>query len=106
MVILRSLIHDIIGLLQKLDESLIDLLNGCLSVSQKTRYTPDQVLNHDVLKPFNSSDIQDQLSETLLLRCSLKQIYYWWQLAGGDVHVELNKEGLIRSEAPILMIPT
>lgn len=76
-------------------------------MSQNTRYTPYQVLNHDVFKSFISSDIQeDQLSDILLLRCSLKQIYYWWQLAGGDVHVELNKEGLIRSEAPILMIPT
>lgn len=43
--------------------------------------------------------------DALLLRCPLKQIYYWWQLAGGDVQTELKKEGLIRSEAPILLMP-
>lgn len=41
----------------------------------------------------------------LLLQCPLSHIYYWWQLAGGDVYSELKNEGLIRSEAPILIMP-
>lgn len=41
----------------------------------------------------------------LLLQCPLSHIYYWWQLAGGDVYAELKNEGLIRSEAPILTMP-
>ncbi len=40
-----------------------------------------------------------------LLQCPLSHIYYWWQLAGGDVNAELKNEGLIRSEAPILTMP-
>lgn len=36
---------------------------------------------------------------------SLTEVYHWWQLAGGDVHMELKKHGLIRSSPPILSLP-
>lgn len=44
-------------------------------------------------------------TESILQRFSLPQIYYWWQLAGGDVHSELRAVGLIRNDAPILSLP-
>lgn len=36
---------------------------------------------------------------------TLIELYHWWQLAGGDVQLELKKQGLIRSSPPILSIP-
>lgn len=35
----------------------------------------------------------------------MDELYYLWQLAGGDITVELKKQGLIRSRPPILSIP-
>lgn len=36
---------------------------------------------------------------------SLKELYYLWQLAGGDVYSELKKQGMIKSKPPILTLP-
>lgn len=36
---------------------------------------------------------------------TINELYHWWQLAGGDVYVELKKQGLIRSSPPILTLP-
>lgn len=44
-------------------------------------------------------------SVATLNRYSSLELYHYWQLAGGDVYSELKKEGLIRSNPPILTIP-
>lgn len=36
---------------------------------------------------------------------TINELYHWWQLAGGDVQLELKKQGLIRSSPPILSLP-
>lgn len=36
---------------------------------------------------------------------SLKERYYLWHLAGGDVYSELKKQGMIKSKPPILTLP-
>lgn len=43
---------------------------------------------------------RDQLSER-----SMKEIYYIWQLAGGNVEQELKKQKLIRTKPAILTLP-
>lgn len=35
----------------------------------------------------------------------LDELYYLWQLAGGDVHTELKRNGLIKNKPPILSMP-
>lgn len=35
----------------------------------------------------------------------LQELYYLWRLAGGDLHAELKKQGLVRAKAPILCLP-
>ncbi|XP_016982427.1 TBC domain-containing protein kinase-like protein [Drosophila rhopaloa] len=97
----------------EMDKGLRQLLESCLSVLPKRRPLPAELLSHPifegVLLDLQKEKIQKKVQQTehlpLLLRCPLAQIYHLWQLAGGDVQAELKKEGLIRSEAPILGLP-
>ncbi|XP_059617401.1 TBC domain-containing protein kinase-like protein [Phlebotomus argentipes] len=90
---------------QELDESVRNLLESCLCISVENRLLPEEILNHAVFEDVPMTKERDKPG-ALLLRCPLKQIYYLWQLAGGDVQAELKKEGLIRTEAPILVMPS
>lgn len=89
---------------QNLDPSLRRLLESCLTISTKER-----ISTSDILSDLYFTDIDIVPAGTdekaLLFQCPLSHIYYWWQLAGGDVYAELKNEGLIRSEAPILIMP-
>uniref|UniRef100_A0A1B0GKB9 TBC domain-containing protein kinase-like protein n=2 Tax=Lutzomyia longipalpis TaxID=7200 RepID=A0A1B0GKB9_LUTLO len=90
---------------QELQEPLRNLLESCLAISVKERPLPGEILQHEIFENIPALKAQEKPSN-LLLRCPLKQIYYLWQLAGGDVQAELKKEGLIRTEAPILVMPS
>lgn len=92
---------------QQLDPRLRDLLESCLSISSKERPLPKQILDHALFVNDREKYLyrKPKMPETPLLRFPLKQIYYWWQLAGGDIHSELKSNGLIRNEAPILSMP-
>lgn len=91
----------------QLDTTLRTLLELCLSISPKERPLPKQILEN-VLFTENLNEYRytcKKIRDSLVDGCPLKQIYYWWQLAGGDVHSELKAIGLIRNEAPIMSIP-
>ncbi|XP_034105338.1 TBC domain-containing protein kinase-like protein [Drosophila albomicans] len=95
---------------QELPHELRHLLERCLSVLPAQRPLPSELLQHkcfaDAAEMLQVASEHQQLEQLpLLLRCPLAQIYHLWQLAGGDVQAELKKEGLIRSEAPILALP-
>lgn len=99
--------HDLLEKYESLDVELRFTIEQCLSVSSKERPTVEDLLK---MKCFQESPERFYVTQTpkmkvLLLRMQLEQIYHWWQLAGGDVQVELKREGLIRSEAPILAVP-
>ena len=36
---------------------------------------------------------------------SVREVYYLWSLAGGDVETELKKGGLVQSQPPICSLP-
>lgn len=55
--------------------------------------------NKDVCS-IRSSDTSD-----LLKFRSLKEVYYLWQLAGGDVIAELRRQGLTRKKPAVLSVP-
>ncbi|XP_023293104.2 TBC domain-containing protein kinase-like protein [Lucilia cuprina] len=99
--------HDKLEVYQQLDSDVRDLIEQCLAVKPSERPLPEQLINSSIfnknLNLYQCTPVEK--SPILLLRMPLEQIYYWWQLAGGDVQSELKKEGLIRSEAPILSIP-
>ncbi|XP_016948548.1 TBC domain-containing protein kinase-like protein [Drosophila biarmipes] len=97
----------------QMDASLRQLLESCLSVLPKRRPLPGELIGHPAFEAVHLDVQKEKLQPLhegaehlpLLLRCPLSQIYHLWQLAGGDVQAELKKEGLIRSEAPILGLP-
>lgn len=90
-----------------LDPQVRDLLESCLSISPKDRPLPNEILQHVAFQANLEANLYVRPPAPLspLLQCPLKQIYYWWQLAGGDVLADLKSEGLIRNEAPILTMP-
>ncbi|EDW66233.1 TBC domain-containing protein kinase-like protein [Drosophila virilis] len=98
---------------QQLPLPVRELLERCLSVLPAQRPLPAELLQHACFAALGDhsqanvakSSPSPSLPLPLLLRCPLAQIYHLWQLAGGDVQAELKKEGLIRSEAPILSLP-
>ncbi|XP_034671852.1 TBC domain-containing protein kinase-like protein [Drosophila subobscura] len=114
--------HQCFEAYQNMDAELRQLLEKCLHASPGQRPLPRELLAHkcfaDILQAdrererekAQEAESKQQLEShlpplPLLLRCPLSQIYHLWQLAGGDVQAELKKEGLIRSEAPILGLP-
>lgn len=60
---------------------------------------------HKDLKKINSQILEDIKKPRGLMACKLQYLYHWWQLAGGDIHAELKKNGLIKSSPPILSMP-
>lgn len=90
-----------------LDTRLRNLLESCLSISPKERPLPKEILQNAIFT-LNANEYRykkTRIPESLLHRCPLMQIYYWWQLAGGEVHSELKAAGLIQNGAPILAMP-
>lgn len=91
----------------QLDPKIRELLESCLAISSKDRPLPNEILENDIYQ--SNIDLytykEPPPPNSLLLRCPLQHIYYWWQLAGGDVLTDLKTEGLIRNEAPVLMMP-
>jgi TBC domain-containing protein kinase-like protein len=114
-------------LFQELPADLLDFINKCLSISPSKRPTPQQLLQHTLFEDLSQANVITCTTEEMqyqvfpgfqshripvsqnvkhpLLERSLQELYYLWHLAGGDVQVELKKQGLIRTKAPILSIP-
>lgn len=101
--------NDFLDKYQSMDELLKELLERCLAISPRDRFSPEDILNHRI---FSTNDVNKYSFSLLrckekhpLFRCPPKQIYYWWQLAGGDICSEFKEAGIIRNEAPVLFLP-
>lgn len=57
-----------------------DLLESCLSISPKERPLPEQILQHELFRENieNFQYTKQPPTDSLLLQCPLKQIYYWY----------------------------
>ncbi|XP_058444044.1 TBC domain-containing protein kinase-like protein [Malaya genurostris] len=101
--------HGQLELYKMLDPTLRCIIEECLSVSVRRRAQARELKDHEAFDFLRDESFcsLDPVGLTLLEKhCgNLAEIYYLWQLAGGDVQQELKKEGLIRSEAPILSLP-
>lgn len=102
--------HNCIEAFNTLDPILKNLLDTCLSPLSQYRPTAGEILKSELFIKLQE-EIQFNLTKKSVVemspleRLELRQVYYLWQLTGGDVQAELKKEGLIRSEAPVLTIP-
>lgn len=101
--------HKKMELYEGLDAALRRIIEVCLTVSVTRRPQAKELLEDEAFDFLREEcfTAPDPVGMTLLEKhCdSLAEIYYLWQLAGGDVHQELKKEGLVKSEAPILSLP-
>lgn len=102
--------HNCLEIYNEMDEELKTLLISCLQFSSRDRPTSEQVLKHPIFQSNRNTFAYKVHKKAItemspLERLDITQIFYLWQLAGGCVYSELKKEGLIRSEAPILTIP-
>uniref|UniRef100_A0A8D8B3J3 TBC domain-containing protein kinase-like protein n=3 Tax=Culex pipiens TaxID=7175 RepID=A0A8D8B3J3_CULPI len=100
--------HKQFPLYQSLDPALRRIIEACLQVSPRKRPQARELLQDgafDFLREERFCEVDRQGMTLLEKHCGLAEIYYLWQLAGGDVQQELKKEGLIKSEAPILSLP-
>ncbi|XP_063955170.1 TBC domain-containing protein kinase-like protein [Lytechinus pictus] len=116
---------------QKLEmypSGLQSFLRACLSASPLERPSTAQLLESDMLVGMKPSELLPPSSLTMFryqgLRCKdlqldtdqddsqeededhmaerpMKEVYYLWTLAGGDLEGELKKKGLLRSQPPL-----
>jgi len=116
--------HGCVGRVSTIPQTLLDLIHICLSPGED-RPTPEQLLLLDIFQPtcFGSYKFTPPVFPTLSLRCSslpwppsappsqrmgyftVQELYYLWQLAGGDAQAELRKHGLMVTTPPVLSIP-
>ena len=68
---------------------------------------PEELLRFSLFEELLEKDkkIEEENVYNKVIVRKMNELYYLWQLAGGDITVELKKQGLIRSRPPILSIP-
>uniref|UniRef100_A0A182SJP3 TBC domain-containing protein kinase-like protein n=1 Tax=Anopheles maculatus TaxID=74869 RepID=A0A182SJP3_9DIPT len=100
--------HGRLEMYESMDAGLRRMVEEFLTISPRKRPLAKDALEDPVFDfvRLSSTPTSDTSGLTLVEKhLSLAQLYYLWQLAGGDVQQELKKEGLIKSEAPILSLP-
>ncbi|CRK96501.1 CLUMA_CG009868, isoform A [Clunio marinus] len=102
--------HNVLVKYNNLDIELRNFLESCLAIQSKDRPSAEEIISKETFLKFYDAiqykEMKKSIVEMLPIeRLELTQVYYLWQLTGGDVQAELKKEGLIRSEAPILTVP-
>lgn len=93
---------------QNTPSELKDIVERCLSLSSKNRPTAAHLLENKIFDSFKSLESCPENSSKVCKKFenfTLREFYHWWQLAGGDVLLELKKQGLIRSSPPVLTLP-
>ncbi|ENN79317.1 hypothetical protein YQE_04226, partial [Dendroctonus ponderosae] len=91
----------------EMPEDLKEIIEECLNVLPSHRPTCDLLLKKPCFQQFKAKE-----GEGFRKICppfeifTIHELYHWWQLAGGDVLLELKKQGLIRSSPPILSLPS
>ncbi|KZC15044.1 TBC domain-containing protein kinase-like protein [Dufourea novaeangliae] len=91
----------------ELPDNVKEFVDCCLQIHPSKRKTPKELLKLPIFKEFllnNEKEREEKRYNNIIVR-KMDELYYLWQLAGGDITVELKKQGLIRSRPPILSIP-
>jgi len=94
-------------IIQKLPRELKEFVDSCLQIHPIKRKTPEELLELPIFTEHlmrNTQEKEENLYKNVIVR-KMNELYYLWQLAGGDITVDLKKQSLIRSRPPILSIP-
>jgi len=121
--------HGKVGRIACVQQQLLDLITLCLTPCPKERPSPHQILGMEDIFPTPVSPVtySPPCFPSLSLRCeslpalwppppppgdrdtleflTTREIFYLWQLAGGDPSSELLKVGLMSTSPPILCLP-
>ncbi|XP_067138557.1 TBC domain-containing protein kinase-like protein [Centruroides vittatus] len=121
--------HDVIQKLENMPSTLKSFLESCLTTDPLKRPNASKLLEHEFFKEHGLDDshrikIIKESFPSIELRCRslvlpknvpiiydhlayrpLEEVYYLWQLAGGDVEAEFRKQGLIKAKPPICSLP-
>ncbi|XP_034942372.1 TBC domain-containing protein kinase-like protein [Chelonus insularis] len=92
---------------KNIPDEIKEFIDACLKIKPSERYTSDQLLNLPLFQEHLKQDEinrNEDMYKNIIVR-KMDEYYYLWQLAGGDMTIELKKQGLIRSRPPILSIP-
>ena len=119
--------HGCLDRLQGLDPVVLELVHTCLAPRSGDRPTPEQLIYSDPLIQLSSAlanfsipafPVMEMRSRSLKARpvtpkgkqpldlLTVREIYYLWQLAGGDVMAELRKHGLMITTPPVISTPS
>lgn len=93
--------------MQKLPKELKEFVDSCLQIYPTKRKTPEELLKLPIFAEYlkkHAQEKEENLYKNVIVR-KMDELYYLWQLAGGDITVDMKKQGLIRSRPPILSIP-
>lgn len=121
--------HEISEESKNFPDSVKDLLTECLTPNPSMRLEAHELLQHPVFKEYGLNEKSRALMPSKLflstqLRCSelneidknvpmikdhlsqrpLEEMYYLWQLAGGDLEAELRRQELIKAKPPVVTI--
>lgn len=94
-------------IVQKLPRELKEFVDSCLQIHPTKRKTPEELLQLPIFADHltrNAQEKEENLYKNVIVR-KMDELYYLWQLAGGDITIDLKKQGLVRSRPPILSIP-
>ncbi|XP_025831896.1 TBC domain-containing protein kinase-like protein isoform X2 [Agrilus planipennis] len=90
----------------ELPADLKDLINSCLTVYPSNRPSVQDLLKREIFNNIAPSPMKTKSKVCKPFQnFTIMEFYHWWQLAGGDVLLELKKQGLIRTSPPILSLP-
>ncbi|KAK9887878.1 hypothetical protein WA026_000183 [Henosepilachna vigintioctopunctata] len=98
--------HNCFDVYQNLSAELKHIIEQCLQIDPRSRPTCEDLLKNEIFKEFKvvQRNNPSKVCEKYQI-FTLKELYHWWKLAGGDIILELKKQGLIRSSPPILSMP-
>ena len=116
--------HGCVGRVATIPQAVLDLITACLTPNPEARPTPHQLLVSDLVggqvDPYSPPIFPSPSLRCANLPCPLEkppplkplerltvsEIYYLWQLAGGDVQAELARQGLLIASPPCLSLPS
>jgi len=119
--------HNCFDKLSKVDACLLELVHRCLTPRSDDRPSPATLLKSELFEGrriISPTQYSPASFPVMKLRCeqlqldkyakfssclhfvTVQEIYYLWQLAGGDIWAELCKHGLMVTTPPVISTPT
>ncbi|KAL3272384.1 hypothetical protein HHI36_013861 [Cryptolaemus montrouzieri] len=98
--------HNCFDIYHNLPQDIKEIVEQCLQINPKNRPSCEEFLQNEMFVEYKNVKCKNPSRVCKPYQIfTLKELYQWWQLTGGDVFLELKKQGLIRSSPPVLSLP-